>query len=78
MKDKADEPMLILFIYLYGRYQNLTPHLYGNPPSPSSIRLCQTQATMTPNFFGGFCQNQVKLKRRFTIWSLQLYKSVAL
>ena len=54
MKDKAGEPMLILFIYLYGRYQNLTPHLYGNPPSPSHIRLCQTQATMTPNFLAGF------------------------
>ena len=54
MKDKAGEPMLILFIYLYGRYQNLTPHLYGSPPSPSHIRLRQTQATMTPKFLAGF------------------------
>ena len=58
MKDKAGEPTLILFIYLYGRYQNLTPHLYGNPPSPSHIRLCQTQAIMTPNFWRVF----VKIK----------------
>ena len=56
MKDKAGEPMRILFVYLYGRYQNLTPHLYGNPPSSSHIRLCQTQATMTPNFLAGFVE----------------------
>ena len=29
MKDKAEEPMIILFIYIYGSYQNLTPQLYG-------------------------------------------------
>ena len=78
MKDKAEEPVIILFIYIYGRYQNLALQICGNPPSPSHIRFCKAHATMTPEFFAGFCQNQKKLKRRFTIWSLQFHKSVAL